>query len=55
MSLTSTLKRARKMLKKINHERSENTNQMFIYKENDQFDSNPAGALVIILKELETS
>lgn len=52
MSLSATLKRARKAVKNVTKNQSDVKNQMFIRKETDEFDNNPNGALIIVLKDL---
>ena len=53
MSLAATLKRARKALKTALQDQDNATNQYHIYREDEEFSSDPAGALVIVLKNLE--
>lgn len=53
MSIQATIKRAKKILKQRQKtvETNATKNQCHLYKETDEFDSDPKGALVIILKE----
>ena len=53
MSLAATLKRARKAVKSAIANQNDGTNQYFIYREDEDFSDDPAGALVIVLKNLE--
>ena len=53
MSLAVTLKRARKALKTALKDQNDGTNQYHIYREDEDFSDDPAGALVIVLKNLE--
>ena len=53
MSLAAILKRARKAVKSAIQDQNDNKNQYRIHYESEDFDNNPAGALVIVLKDLE--
>ncbi len=54
MSLAATLKRARKAVKNATKGLTDKVNELYIHKETDQFNNKPDGALIIVLKDLDS-